>query len=131
MILLFCFSDELNWEKIFPNPFAEEPKGYYPISNACGQRGVSYQTSSMHTCSSEEEEQRYQCNVDGNMRIKAVSKSIEGRGNTPPELECFPRTPDMTTTGYYDPAPEKGRPRVINKPGDVVASRAGRTDVEG
>ena len=117
------YSDELNWEQVFPNPLAS--KGFYPLSNACGQRGISYTSSSTHTwCSSE-----YQCNPQDAipLEITSSSKSLYEDKNTPPPLNCFPRNAERTVTGYYDP--ELGR--VVNKEGDVIPSKAGRTDVEG
>jgi len=132
MVILNDTCDELNWEMIFPNPYDQEPKGYYPLSNACGQRGFSYTSSPVHTCPAGEE--LYQCGNDNddidfdptNMRITAASKSAF-EGNTPPPLQCFPRSADRTVTGHYDPILQE----VVNKVGLVIPSKAGRTDVEG
>ena len=116
-------SDELNWEQIFPNAVGENAKGFYPISNACGQRGISYTSSTTHTCPPGEE--IYQCDVDFNAKITATDKSLFD--GSPPPLKCFPRNAQRTVTGYFDPYIG----RVINKEGDVVPSKTGRTDVEG
>lgn len=121
---------ELNWEQIFPNPMDEFPKGYYPLSNSCGQRGVPYDGgttfhggSSFHACPAGEE--AYQCRVDPGMRTTSSSRSRSD--NSPPPMRCFPRVADRTVTGYYDPLVGK----VVTIEGDVVPSRTGRTDVEG
>ena len=43
-------SDEINWEMIFPNPNSKDTGGFYPVSNACGQSGISYTKSSPNSC---------------------------------------------------------------------------------
>ena len=117
------YSEELNWEQVFPNPEGENPKGYYPLANACGQRGISYTTSTLHTCPVGEE--RYQCTVNSKLQITSTSQSLYD--SSPPPLKCFSRTADKTVTGYFDPY----EGRVINKKGAVIPSKTGRTDVEG
>ena len=115
---------------IFKDPFAENPKGYYPISNACGQWGFSYTTSpDPFTCPTGEE--MYQCDVDPKMEITSVSRSTF-EGDAPPPLQCFPRTNGKTYTGHWDPDPYgDAPPLVVEEEGNVIPSKFGRTDVEG
>jgi len=130
MVILNDTCDELNWEMIFPDPNAEIPEGFYPVSNACGQNGVSYQKSLPNTCPAGEE--MFECEVDPNMKLTSVSESIH-EGDHPPPLECFPRTNEQTVTGHYDPTflNEDLGGIMINVEGDVIPSKLGRTDVEG
>jgi hypothetical protein len=108
--------DELNWERIIPQ-VGDTSGGVYPVSNACGMRGWEYQTGTFFSCPEEE----FNCEVNKDMRIKAVDKSVFAR--TPPSLECYPRTNGRSYTGYFDPL--KGM-----KVDVVVESTSGRTDVE-
>mmetsp|Transcript_32531 Transcript_32531/g.56670 ORF Transcript_32531/g.56670 Transcript_32531/m.56670 type:complete len:1231 (+) Transcript_32531:177-3869(+) len=130
MVILNDTCDELNWEMIFPNPNSKDPDGFYPLSNACGQSGVSYTKSSPNSCPASEE--MYQCDVDPYMKITAASKTTF-EGDAPPPLECSPRTADQTVTGHYDPAPNNPDigGRIVNEEGNVIPSQLGRTDVEG
>lgn len=60
-ISLLPLGDENNWDSI---------DGKYPLSNACGQQGQSYEDSH---CS--EEEVHLECSIDANMSIVGVTNA--------------------------------------------------------
>jgi len=112
--------------------------GKYPISNACGQLGQSYQD---YECS--EEEKFMQCDVNPQMEMKAVTNA-KWYG-APQPLYCGPKT-KYPETGYWNFNAECNRPWAnppelcTAYPGQkagkevlspAVANRNGRTDVEG
>lgn len=119
--------DELNWEEIREDDSGEET-GVYPLSNACGMRGRSYNSGQMYTCPASSgggngaNSVNFDCSVDTNMKITAVHKSPLRR--SPPAFQCYPQTGENPFTGYFDFA--KG---VMDD--RVIASVLGRTDVEG
>ena len=148
--------DEINWEPIMPTgggamEFEDEEggaldfEGVYPLSNACGQRGVSYAHSVFHANSCPEE---HRCDADPGMIVTAASSSpsppppspssppsYASDGDRrpphrPPPLTCRPRTADEKITGYFDPRTGNVTNGWMTS-GDVVPSSSGKTDVEG
>lgn len=111
----------------------------YPIANACGQLGQSYQD---YHCSSEEDIQlNMECPIDTQMEITATTHAAWY--GAPPGLFCAPKT-KLPVTGVWDQdywcdnkwegescdvyeGQKSGR--FDNDVG--VANQAGRTDVEG
>ena len=91
------------------------------LSNACGQGGVSYTSSPVHTSCP----RRFQCTVDPDLALTAVQGSTWP--DSPPPLECRPRTSAEPFTGHFD-INEKD---VVTDKGTTVQSGSGRTDVEG
>ncbi len=77
--------DENNWDVI---------DGKYPLSNACGQLGQSYQD---YDCP--EEYKHMQCDVDTDMALKATTQA--SWYGAPGPLFCGPTTL-YPTTGYWD-----------------------------
>eukprot|EP00569_Conticribra_weissflogii_P000939 CAMPEP_0171353700 /NCGR_PEP_ID=MMETSP0878-20121228/44328_1 /TAXON_ID=67004 /ORGANISM="Thalassiosira weissflogii, Strain CCMP1336" /LENGTH=590 /DNA_ID=CAMNT_0011859655 /DNA_START=272 /DNA_END=2042 /DNA_ORIENTATION=- len=121
--------DENSWDLI---------GGKYPLSNACGQLGQSYQD---YHCS--DEEKHMECPVDPNMSITAVTHA-KWYG-APGPLFCGPKT-EYSFTGIWDHLYECNRPWANppetcsvyegQKAGKYdnsapYANNAGRTDVEG
>jgi len=120
--------DENSWDLV---------NGKYPISNACGQLGQSYQD---YTCSSEEA--HMQCDIDIDMEITATTNA-KWYG-APGPMKCGPKS-KYPTTGFWDYSMQ------CNKPWDsppafcsdyegqvaggenptTTANSNGRTDVEG
>ena len=78
--------DENSWDLI---------GGVYPLSNACGQLGQSYQD---YHCS--EEEKHMECEVDPNMSFTA--KTHAKWYGAPAPLFCRPKTGEMPFTGKWD-----------------------------
>lgn len=76
--------DEKSWDMI---------GGEYPLSNACGQIGQSYQD---YHCSPEEA--HMECKVDPNMSIKGVTNS-KWYG-APGPMFCGPKTDKQPFRGY-------------------------------
>jgi len=123
--------DENSWDRVGDMKM-------YPISNACGQLGQSYQD---YHC--KEEERFMECEVDTNMSIKAVTHAKWW--GAPGPLFCGPKS-QYPHTGYWDFAFEcnnqwanpplycdvyegqKGGKHIDDAP---YANAAGRTDVEG
>jgi len=105
--------------------------GQYPLSNACGQLGQSYQD---YTCSAEEAHMA--CEVDPNMEIVATTNAKWW--GAPPPLFCGPKS-SFPTTGYWnsfascsggvcdDYEGQKGGAVVDS----ATPNSLGRTDVEG
>ena len=121
--------DENSWDLV---------NGVYPISNACGQLGQSYQD---YKCSAEEA--HMECPVNPNMKIKATTHA-KWYG-APAPLFCAPKT-DYPFTGswnylYQCNKPWANPPEYCNeydgqKAGafnndSPVPNSSGRTDVEG
>jgi len=111
----------------------------YPVSNACGQLGQSYQD---YNCPSHESHMA--CPFDPTMKITATTHATWY--GAPPPLFCTPRSEEMPWTGYWDHSyycnnSWKDPPEFCNvyagqKSGRfdnsvAVSSRGGRTDVEG
>jgi len=122
--------DENSWDYI---------NSQYPLSNACGQLGQSYQD---YHCS--EEEKHMECEVDPNMSITAVTHA-KWYG-APAPLFCRPKTEEEPFTGFWDHSyycnnswkdpPEtcdvyEGQLAGRYDNSSPVANGAGRTDVEG
>ncbi|GBG27222.1 Hypothetical Protein FCC1311_034442 [Hondaea fermentalgiana] len=112
--------------------------GYYPVSNACGQLGQSYQD---YTCSGADAHMA--CEVDPTMEIVATTNA-KWYG-APGPLRCAPRA-KTGSTGYWDYSAECNKPWASppetcsvyegQQAGKEIsnvelANRAGRTDLEG
>jgi hypothetical protein len=121
--------DENSWDLV---------NGVYPLSNACGQLGQSYQD---YKCSAAEA--HMQCEVDTSMKITATTNSKWW--GAPAPLFCAPRA-EIPFTGYWDYTeichdPWASPPKYCTDYKDQkaggfnndhpVANSAGRTDVEG
>lgn len=87
----------------------------YPISNACGQNGRSYQDD---ICTGGDEGEGYECEVDSSMEMYGVTHARWI--GAPPPLYCGDKS-----TGYWD----HFRGLEINEP--PFANSAGRVDVRG
>jgi len=122
--------DENSWDAV---------GGKYPLSNACGQLGQSYQD---YHCS--EAEKHMECPVDPNMSITAVTHA-KWYG-APAPLFCEPKTDEQPHSGFWDNSyqcnkgwanpPETCDVYEGQKAGKFdqsrpYASNTGRTDVEG
>ena len=122
--------DENSWDLV---------NGVYPVSNACGQLGQSYQD---YNCQASEA--HMQCEVDPKMKITAATNSKWW--GAPAPLYCGPKTDDFPFTGFWDYTltchdPWASPPKYCKdyegqKAGGFnhdspVANSAGRTDVEG
>lgn len=99
--------------------------GLLPISNACGQNGMSYQDM---TCPSGDE--IYNCEVDVNMRlganpVNAQKAAASGNDNPPDPFYCGPTTDYQGYTGHWDYASGN---EYVSPP---VANELGRKDVQG
>lgn len=90
--------DEPNWEQV---------NGKYPLSNACGQGGKSYQDM---TCP--EDERHMECPVKTSMSTRAVTHANWGSApGAPTHLFCQPKsTDDSPFTGFWDPKYKCDRP---------------------
>ena len=123
--------DENSWDRVGAMKM-------YPISNACGQLGQSYQD---YHC--KEEERFMECEVDKDMTIKAVTNAKWW--GAPGPLFCGPKSL-YPHTGYWDYSfecnnqwanpPEVCNAYVGQKGGKHIddmpyENAAGRTDVEG
>jgi len=122
--------DENSWDLV---------GGKYPLSNACGQLGQSYQD---YHCS--EEEKHMECPVDPNMSIVGVTHA-KWYG-APPPMFCGPKTDEQPFTGFWNYNYECNKgwanpPETCDVYEDQKAGKfdnsapyanvAGRTDVEG
>ncbi|KAL7539560.1 hypothetical protein ACHAXR_009388 [Thalassiosira sp. AJA248-18] len=113
----------------------------FPVSNACGQGGASYQDMK---CS--EDERQYECPVKLDMTIQAITntKWAGGVEGAPGPLYCEPATREQPFTGFWDHLYKCDRPfrgekceaydghklgRYDNSV--AAANRAARTDVSG
>ena len=121
--------DENSWDLV---------NGVYPVSNACGQLGQSYQD---YKCSADEA--HMECPVNPNLKIKATTNA-KWYG-APAPLYCGPKT-DYPFTGYWDYSAECNKPWA-NPPeyceeyngqkagafnnNSPVPNSSGRIDVEG
>ena len=122
--------DENSWDLV---------DGKYPISNACGQLGQSYQD---YHCPAHEK--HMECPVDPNMEITAVTHATWY--GAPGPLYCKPKKSNKDWTGYWDyqfdcnnpwadppitcDVYEGQRAGMYNNT-IPVANTGGRTDVEG
>ncbi|KAL7526856.1 hypothetical protein ACHAXR_001684, partial [Thalassiosira sp. AJA248-18] len=122
--------DENSWDLV---------GGKYPLSNACGQLGQSYQD---YHCSPEEA--HMECPVDLNMSIKGVTHA-KWYG-APGPMFCGPKTDEQPFSGFWDYRYECNK-SWANPPeycddydgqkagrydqSAAYANTAGRTDVEG
>jgi hypothetical protein len=121
--------DENSWDLV---------NGVYPVSNACGQLGQSYQD---YKCSAAEA--HMQCEVDPDMKVTASTNSKWW--GAPAPLFCAPKS-EVPFTGYWDYTeichnPWASPPQYCTDYKDQkaggfnndhpVANSAGRTDVEG
>ncbi|EJK72608.1 hypothetical protein THAOC_05842 [Thalassiosira oceanica] len=95
---------ELNWDG---------KNGKFPLSNACGQLGRSYQDENCAQGSTE----FFSCEVDVDMEVTAVSQGLQARA--PPPLQCGP-----DVSGYWDVASQTVKD-------SKLANTAGRTDNAG
>mmetsp|Transcript_15265 Transcript_15265/g.31162 ORF Transcript_15265/g.31162 Transcript_15265/m.31162 type:complete len:655 (+) Transcript_15265:70-2034(+) len=100
--------------------------GYLPISNACGQNGLDYQSM---TCPNQDDQEKYACPVDTNMVAYAsIALGSAGRdqGEKPPmPFYCGPAQSYGGFTGHWDYISEtENRDRPIE-------NKLGRQDVEG
>ncbi|KAK1739219.1 hypothetical protein QTG54_009762 [Skeletonema marinoi] len=126
--------DEPNWENV---------NGKYPLSNACGQGGQSYQDM---TCP--EDEKHMECPVKTTMTTRAITHANWGaEPGAPAPLFCQPKSVDGTPyTGFWDPKYKCDRPyrdppefcdayegQVAGRTDNSVsaANMAARIDVEG
>ncbi|KAL9188612.1 hypothetical protein ACHAXT_006990 [Thalassiosira profunda] len=108
----FDSCDEWNTDFIFDGPSEK-----YPLSNACGQYGRSYEDEG---CRGNET-----CDVDRTMNVTATDGNIEK--NAPP-FTCRPKEYDGLTEifpGYFD----FGDGNVVKQ--TAYANTVGRTDLEG
>jgi hypothetical protein len=115
--------------------------GFLPMSNACGQRGMSYQNS---TAKSETDvrqgnssplfcaqgDQKYACDVDIKMRARAkppsmISSRSGGNASPPGPFYCGPKIDYHGLTGHWDFKENKEIFQSAKK------NRLGRTDVQG
>ena len=99
--------DELNQDKV---------AGKLPISNSCGQRGLSYQDMA---CA---DDPAMACPVDPAMTVVAVT--ADRTFGAPPALTCAPQS-EVPWTGYFDFTQMKVDDRV------AYANANARVDVEG
>jgi hypothetical protein len=99
--------DELN---------VHEVAGKLPISNSCGQRGLSYQDMAC------DDDPGMACPVDGTMAVVAVTANREF--GAPPRLACAPKS-EIPWTGYFDFEMVKVEDRV------AYANTNARVDIEG
>lgn len=88
--IMFDTCDEANWDFV---------NNYYPLSNACGQGGLSYQDM---TCS--EEDAHMQCPVKKDMKVTAATsaKWLGGADGAPGPLYCAPKTSSQPYSGVWD-----------------------------
>ena len=87
-----------------------------PISNSCGQRGLSYQDM---VCS---DDMNIACAVDLNMELTAVT--FNRQVGSPPPLTCAPKS-QRPYTGYWDTELIREENR------EAYANENGRVDVSG
>ena len=102
--------------------------GYLPISNACGQYGINYQTFDGNDC-----DRKYACELDLNMRMNANEATVldsstrnGGDNNDPAKpFYCAPKSDYGGSTGYWDyvSGTEIQSPAVVNS--------VNRKDVQG
>mmetsp|Transcript_31959 Transcript_31959/g.47907 ORF Transcript_31959/g.47907 Transcript_31959/m.47907 type:complete len:607 (-) Transcript_31959:86-1906(-) len=119
--------------------------GFLPVSNACGQQGMSYQGTSTNSdfregsnfyrqsdssplvCAPGDE--KYACDVDLNMRARArsppVVSSRSGSGDAPGPFYCGPKTDYNGFTGHWS---FEDNEEIFQS---AKQNRLGRTDVQG
>jgi len=97
-------------------------EGKFPLSNSCGQNGVSYQNM---RCALEES--FMECPPDPSLQMSAVRSLASNGGGagkkSVPPFFCGPRE-HFPFTGYYDAETDSVRNE------EPFANRAGRTDVQ-
>ena len=107
--------------------------GFLPISNACGQQGMSYQgtvtDSDLRQGDSESlicapGDEKYACTVDLNMRATARSQSPSGP-DAPGPFYCGPKTDYNGFTGHWSFEDNK---EIFQS---AKQNKLGRTDVQG
>jgi hypothetical protein len=105
--------DESNWEVV---------NGRYPVSNACGQGGKSYQDMKCP-----EDESHMECPVKSSMSTRAVTHANWGsEPGAPTYLFCEPKSVDGTPlTGFWDPAYKCDRP--FSEPPESCTEYEGQT----
>jgi hypothetical protein len=105
--------DEPNWEQV---------NGRYPLSNACGQGGKSYQDM---TCP--EDERHMECPVKKDMTTRAVTHANWGDiPGAPTFLYCQPKSLDGTHfTGFWDHEYKCDRP--FAEPPETCSDYEGQT----
>ena len=130
----FDSCDEANWDFV---------NNYYPLSNACGQGGESYQD--MHC---PEEYRHMECPVKKDMKMTATThaKWLGGADGAPGPLYCAPRANNEHYSGVWDHLYKCNRPH--EDPPEVcdvyegqnagrydnsfpALNRASRSDIEG
>ena len=118
--LFFANSLHLSIEKddACDEPNEHEVNGKIPISNSCGQRGLSYQDMSCP----DDESQTMACPVDEDMELTAVT--FDRQVGSPPPLMCAPQS-QVKHTGYWDETLIREEKKV------AYASENGRVDVSG
>jgi len=112
--------------------------GFLPISNACGQQGMSYQGTATNSdlrqgdspslvCAPGDE--KYACTVDLNMRARARSPSIisstSGGADAPGPFYCGPKTDYNGFTGHWS---FEDNEEIFQS---AKQNKLGRTDVQG
>jgi len=105
--------DEWNTDFMF-----DDLREKYPLSNACGQYGRSYEDEGCHAM------EPFQCALDRDMEITAVSSSADVNA---PAFTCRPRMFNGMKEifpGYYDAADD-----VVKQ--SAYSNTLGRTDIEG
>ena len=113
--------------------------GFLPISNACGQHGMTYQDTANTPANTDIRQgdttplfcavgdEKFACDVDLNMRARARPPPIISRSDAsrPGQFYCAPKTDYNGSTGYwsFEDNEEIFQPAKQN--------RLGRTDVQG
>jgi hypothetical protein len=94
----FDTCDEANWDFV---------NNYYPLSNACGQGGLSYQDM---VCS--EEDKHMECPVKKDMQATAFTsaKWLGGADGAPGPLYCAPKSNSKPFSGVWDHLYKCNRP---------------------
>jgi hypothetical protein len=98
-------------------PNENEANGKIPISNSCGQYGLSYQDM---TCS--DDSRNMSCTVDEDQSLTAVT--FNRLVGSPPPLTCAPKS-QIAFTGYWDSE------FVREEKSEAYANENGRVDVSG
>lgn len=98
-------------------PNEDDAHGKLPISNSCGQRGLSYQNM---TCI--DENRNMACPVDEDMALTAVT--FGRQIGSPPPLMCAPKS-QIQFTGFWNPE------LVREEKNEAYANKNGRVDISG
>mmetsp|Transcript_26958 Transcript_26958/g.55046 ORF Transcript_26958/g.55046 Transcript_26958/m.55046 type:complete len:739 (+) Transcript_26958:3-2219(+) len=91
--------------------------GKFPVSNACGQYGLSYQDIRCTAVDKDKE-----CPLDPNQSFSAVTRALYDRAPQP--FKCAPKS-QYPVTGYWDDR------RIEENHQTAFSNELGRTDVEG